>query len=206
LIAKRMLLNVLFDWNQKNTLPITMDIAFKNIWADNADAISEQYSGTGALKTDYTRTGNRTYRGAFRDLYNSVSRYLYSNFSDAYKQDSMDLFFGRVAISGALSPFSSVLIPVQLRIAVPILVGILLAYFAGRTLSSWKSPIDGLSPFIILFACVLLGYAVLWVVRTHGTFFVQYPRLQPPPVAMARGTNSGRQRAVPDPHHKAHII
>jgi hypothetical protein len=27
----------------------------KNLWADNADAISMQYSGTGALKTDYTR-------------------------------------------------------------------------------------------------------------------------------------------------------
>ncbi|CAF4337335.1 unnamed protein product, partial [Adineta steineri] len=27
---------------------------FKNIWADNADVISLQYAGTGALKTDYT--------------------------------------------------------------------------------------------------------------------------------------------------------
>jgi hypothetical protein len=25
------------------------------VWADNADAISMGYSGTGALKTDYTR-------------------------------------------------------------------------------------------------------------------------------------------------------
>ena len=28
---------------------------FRNIWADNADVISIHYSGTGALKTDYTR-------------------------------------------------------------------------------------------------------------------------------------------------------
>ena len=25
------------------------------VWADNADACSKQYAGTGALKTDYTR-------------------------------------------------------------------------------------------------------------------------------------------------------
>ena len=28
---------------------------FKNVWADNADMIAHQYTGTGALKTDYTR-------------------------------------------------------------------------------------------------------------------------------------------------------
>ena len=27
----------------------------KNVWADHADMISIQYSGTGALKTDFTR-------------------------------------------------------------------------------------------------------------------------------------------------------
>lgn len=30
---------------------------FQNIWADHADVISIQYSGTPALKTDFTRTG-----------------------------------------------------------------------------------------------------------------------------------------------------
>ena len=32
-----------------------LDFVFKNMWADNADACSVQYSGTGALKTDFTR-------------------------------------------------------------------------------------------------------------------------------------------------------
>ena len=31
------------------------EFIFKNMWADNADACSTQYSGTGALKTDFTR-------------------------------------------------------------------------------------------------------------------------------------------------------
>ena len=32
-----------------------LEYTFKNVWADNADACSLQYSGTGALKTDFTR-------------------------------------------------------------------------------------------------------------------------------------------------------
>jgi hypothetical protein len=30
-------------------------VVFRNIWADNADAVSRAYSGSGALKTDFTR-------------------------------------------------------------------------------------------------------------------------------------------------------
>lgn len=41
--------------------------AFKNVWTDNADAISIQYTGTPALKTDFTRTGKRTHKGALND-------------------------------------------------------------------------------------------------------------------------------------------
>jgi hypothetical protein len=37
---------------------------YKGLWADNADRMSVLYSGTGALKTDYTRTGKRTVRRA----------------------------------------------------------------------------------------------------------------------------------------------
>jgi hypothetical protein len=40
---------------------------YQNIWADNADACSTQYAGTGALKTDYTRTGKRTKWGLLMD-------------------------------------------------------------------------------------------------------------------------------------------
>ncbi|RLN93599.1 hypothetical protein BBJ28_00019577, partial [Nothophytophthora sp. Chile5] len=37
---------------------------FKRVWGNNADAISLFYAGTGALKTDFTRTGKRTKKGA----------------------------------------------------------------------------------------------------------------------------------------------
>lgn len=41
-------------------LNATFAFTYKGVWADNADHMSLLYSGTGALKTDYTRTGQRS--------------------------------------------------------------------------------------------------------------------------------------------------
>ncbi|CAI4045694.1 hypothetical protein SUVZ_11G0070 [Saccharomyces uvarum] len=68
--------------------------SYQNLWADNADAVSVAYSGTGALKTDFTRTGKRTRLGAFNDFMNSASRYYQNNLTDGPRQDSYDLFLG----------------------------------------------------------------------------------------------------------------
>ena len=73
---------------------LAFEFLFRNIWADNADVVSKSYSGTGALKTDFTRTGNRTKAGAFQDLINSITRYVKNNFLDGPKQDAFDLFLG----------------------------------------------------------------------------------------------------------------
>lgn len=47
-----------------STLELERELAFQNVyrnaWADHANLISVQYAGTGALKTDFTRTGVRT--------------------------------------------------------------------------------------------------------------------------------------------------
>ncbi len=56
------------------------------VWANNADAISEQYAGTGALKTDYTRTGKRSFKGVLNDGLNSATRYYLNNFKDGFRQ------------------------------------------------------------------------------------------------------------------------
>jgi hypothetical protein len=62
------------------------EFLIKNVWADNGDIVSVEYSGTGALKTDFTRTGKRTFVGLMRDGYNSAIRYLKNNFNDGYRQ------------------------------------------------------------------------------------------------------------------------
>lgn len=68
---------------------------YKDLWGNNADAMSMLYAGTGALKTDFTRTGKRTMRGALQDGYNSVMRYYLNNFRDGERQDAIDLMLGR---------------------------------------------------------------------------------------------------------------
>lgn len=70
------------------------EFLYRNIWADNADVVSNSYSGTGALKTDFTRTGNRTRQGMAQDFSNSVTRYVRNNFTDGPRQDGFDLFLG----------------------------------------------------------------------------------------------------------------
>lgn len=70
------------------------EVLFRKLWADNADVVSKSYSGTGALKTDFTRTGVRTKAGALQDLRNSITRYAKNNFADGPKQDAFDLFLG----------------------------------------------------------------------------------------------------------------
>jgi hypothetical protein len=37
------------------------------MWTKNADVLSILYTGTGALKTDFTRTGKRTKMGGLKD-------------------------------------------------------------------------------------------------------------------------------------------
>lgn len=80
--------------NQILEYQYSFEVLFKNVWADNADVISIQYSGTGALKTDFTRTGKRTKIGLIRDGINSLTRYYKNNLTDGFRQDAINLFLG----------------------------------------------------------------------------------------------------------------
>lgn len=100
MLAKRSLqqilvkLGILYNGQSLENIGGGMIDLFKNIWADNADLISVQYSGTGALKTDFTRTGKRTKQGLLKDGMNSLTRYYKNNFNDGFRQDAIDLFLG----------------------------------------------------------------------------------------------------------------
>jgi len=89
----------IFRENEKVASHSDFEFLFKNIWADNGDIVSTEYSGTGALKSDFTRTGKRTILGVLRDGYNSAVRYFKNNFFDGYRQDAMDLFVGNYVAS-----------------------------------------------------------------------------------------------------------
>ncbi|KAJ3385660.1 hypothetical protein CcCBS67573_g05200 [Chytriomyces confervae] len=76
------------------TLSPSFESQFKNMWADNGDALSTAYTGTGALKADFTRTGVRNVKGMLNDGLNSVTRLYADNFQNKMKQATVDLFLG----------------------------------------------------------------------------------------------------------------
>ncbi len=80
---------------------------FRNVWADNGDSMSAQYAGTGALKSDFTRLGKRTFYGLLRDGNNSLIRYFLNNFYDGFKQDSIDLILGNYEVKPNEGAFSN---------------------------------------------------------------------------------------------------
>ncbi|KAL7711869.1 Phosphoinositide phosphatase [Entamoeba marina] len=67
---------------------------FVNAWADNGNAMSNQYTGTNALKNDITRTGVRTTKGMYDDGVNSIMRYVINNFKDGWTTDALNVFVG----------------------------------------------------------------------------------------------------------------
>ena len=71
---------------------------FRGTWADHANLLAIQYAGSGALKTDFTRTGKRTYAGMLEDLRNALMRFFKNNFQDGFRQDSIDLFLGTTKV------------------------------------------------------------------------------------------------------------
>ena len=71
--------------------PQALESVFREGWTDNADVMSYLYTGTPALKTDFTRTGKRTHQGAINDGVNAVTRYYINNFTDGYYHDCLDI-------------------------------------------------------------------------------------------------------------------
>jgi phosphatidylinositol 4-phosphatase len=150
---------------------------FRNIWADNADVVSKSYSGTGALKTDFTRTGQRTKQGMLQDLNNSVTRYVRNNFLDGPKQDAFDLFLGSY-----LPPSSSVgASPLFLDRRPPLIQAIpfilaasfLMNFLAILTRRLPDSTLWPLRIFMILWFAI--GVWCLQFIYAHGMLYVRIP-------------------------------
>ncbi|KAI1459076.1 SacI homology domain-containing protein [Annulohypoxylon moriforme] len=66
------------------------------LWADNGDALSRIYAGTGALKSSFTRTGKMSIAGAFADARKSATRLYINNFADKARQNTIDMLLGRL--------------------------------------------------------------------------------------------------------------
>ncbi|KAI1176923.1 SacI homology domain-containing protein [Nemania sp. FL0916] len=66
------------------------------LWADNGDALSRIYAGTGALKSSFTRHGKMSIAGAFADARKSATRLYINNFTDKARQNTIDMLLGRL--------------------------------------------------------------------------------------------------------------
>jgi hypothetical protein len=159
---------------------------FRNVWADNADVVSKSYSGTGALKTDFTRLGVRTKAGALQDLNNSITRYCLNNFADGPRQDGFDLFLGNYLPSDGVGsgqllfadrrPLFIQSIPYILAAAIFfILVGSLTRRAPDATV--WPLRL------LLLISLVTAGICANFI-WGHGTLYVNWPKLnrQPPQI------------------------
>ncbi|KAH9844079.1 DNase I-like protein [Rhodofomes roseus] len=69
----------------------------RELWAENGDALSRIYAGTGALNTSFTRSGKRTLAGVLSDATKSVSRAYINNFQDKGKQIAIDMLVGNLS-------------------------------------------------------------------------------------------------------------
>ncbi|XP_053618131.1 phosphatidylinositol-3-phosphatase SAC1 [Plodia interpunctella] len=167
-----------------------LDSLFNNVWADHADMISTQYSGTGALKTDYTRTGKRTYRGVIQDGINSLTRYYKNNFSDGFRQDSIDLFLGKYVVADGED--STARCPLRQAkdwkyIAFPSVLLVAMSMFCASATLPQKYTSEVL--MYLMFWGAAVG-ATLTFIMKHGTEFVDWPRLEAGGLAVARAQPS----------------
>jgi hypothetical protein len=147
---------------------------FRNVWADNADVVSITYSGTGAMKTDFTRTGNRTKAGMLRDLNSGLTRYVKNNFADGPKQDGFDLFLGNyhpdTATIGSGPQFADRR-PLFIQ-ATPYMLGMCL-FFVAVSVSTNRMPDSTVWPLRLFTLCCLgvAGYSGRFMSK-YGTLYV----------------------------------
>ncbi|GMM30738.1 phosphatidylinositol-3-phosphatase [Martiniozyma asiatica (nom. inval.)] len=160
------------DW--KDVDP-KFNLIFQNMWADNADYVSNSYSGTGALKTDYTRTGKRTKQGALQDLQNSITRYIKNNYYDGSRQDGYDLFLGNaLPYETPTSPFKDQrpvlyqMIPYFLLVSLAIILVTLLLPNGSLLLKK---------NVIALSMSSLVTAISTWFMIKNGLQFVNWPAL-----------------------------
>lgn len=152
------------------------NLFFQLFWADNADAVLCAYLGTGALKTDYTRTGKRTKQGALKDLQNLISRYYKNNLSDGSRQDAYDLFLGlyKPYQDLVLLPFTDSRPPYDQLL--PYLMGTLVVIFIAMCVFP-RGLLFAVRNLIVLLLCVAFNFRLFKYLGKEGYQFVNWPKL-----------------------------
>ncbi|KAF8317564.1 hypothetical protein DL93DRAFT_2165436 [Clavulina sp. PMI_390] len=152
---------------------------FRNVWADHADYVSKAYSGTGALKTDFTRTGIRTRQGLLMDGQNSTMRFIKNNFFDGDRQDAYDLFTG--AWVPRRGPAAGLSIITDARPLVTRSMPWVLAFSLFMIVAAISLPRTSTYSlfYYVLFWFTLVALSAVYILG-HGLEYVAWPRLNRP--------------------------
>jgi len=191
MIAKHVLAKQLRSELLRNYLPADSEgdalgttaheFIYKNLWADNADAVSTQYSGTGALKTDITRTGKRTIGGLINDGTNSTMRYVKNNFYDGDLQDAYNYFLllhnpvadvPRANVEASISAPTMAMLTMFLLVA-DVLVLLLAVFIAAANLFRGRF----VNFLAALLSAAALAYFTMTLVKKSGRHYVNNPVL-----------------------------
>ncbi|KAF9015025.1 inositol/phosphatidylinositol phosphatase [Cyathus striatus] len=151
---------------------------FREMWADHADAIAKAYGGSGALKSDFTRTNKRTSKGVLEDGLKSLTRYLRNTFFDGPRQDGFDLVTGNWVPRKNPSTSLSLVVDTRplLTRAMPVVISFsIFMILAGLTLPR-SSDYSIIYYFLIWFS--ILSFALIFML-IHGIDFVVWPKLIP---------------------------
>lgn len=174
-------LEILQNGQKFETTSPSFEMLFKAVWADNADMISIQYSGTGALKTDFTRTGKRTTTGLLKDGMNSLTRYFLNNFKDGFRQDGIDLFLGNYIVKeneGSITRSPLATAPKGWKYGTfPSVLMFALSMFLASVIFPHEYQTENL--LFLLFWGAMVG-VVTYGIFKFGTEFVDWPKLMPP--------------------------
>ena len=177
----------------------TFEHLFRNMWADNADVVSKSYSGTGALKTDFTRTGTRTRAGMVQDLNNSITRYCKNNFLDGPRQDAFDLFLGAF-LPPSSGAGSSLMFGDRRPLLIQAIPYVLAASIFISLLSTFtrRAPESAIWPLrIFMLVCIAAAAWSFQFIYGNGMLYVNWPKLNTPAFA-AEGYQDALTRAHKD--------
>jgi len=181
-LAAENLATILSSWGILNTDSVQeleqncdFQSIYRNSWADHANLISVQYAGTGALKTDYTRTGVRTHWGLLQDGWNASIRYIKNNFKDGQRTDGVKFLLGELSPRDVLSV--QTLQHDQEPSMISYLPHIMMTILGVLVMTLMLSPRLSFSTIIFCGFCGILLYLFSRLMISNSDQFVNFPSL-----------------------------
>ncbi|XP_071910322.1 phosphoinositide phosphatase SAC8 isoform X2 [Coffea arabica] len=151
---------------------------FKNLWVDQGDEISLEYSGTHALKRDLVRYGKQTMAGMIKDGISALSRYYLNNFQDGIRQDAIDLISGRCDVNTS-RPSSAQLNGFETFSYIPVASALLIGGLTVTSITLNQVGVAGRNAQTIVSSVICAGVTagLMAVVKSNGRQICSKPRL-----------------------------